>query len=106
MSGKIWAGKTRGQIEAETREKENRAVELRRNNVDYTGIAAELGYASESGARQAVDRALRRHEEPNVDALRRLDNAKLDDLERIVRQELARDDLFLVQFGKIVYNRR
>ena len=74
-------GKTRAQIELETRHREAEAVRLRAANMSYDEIARQLGWSNDSAARKAVQRALARHEEDNIDELRKVENAKLDLLE-------------------------
>lgn len=66
--------------DAEQLEREKKALELRRAGIDYDAIATEVGYASRSGAYQAVQRALARVVTPGVDELR---TAEVDRLDRL-----------------------
>ena len=43
------------------RDRDARAVELRRRHLNYRQIATEMGYAAQSGAYLAVQRGLARH---------------------------------------------
>jgi hypothetical protein len=63
-----------------------KAVDLRKKRLPYRVIAAECGYAEESGARKAVERALTALREATAESaeeLRQLDLATLDELERM-----------------------
>jgi len=96
-------GKTKAQIETETREREQEAVRLRALNWSYEAISDSLGWANGTSARKAVQRALDRHEEDNVDELRRVENAKLDMLEAELMRILT-DRWHRVDHGKIVFD--
>lgn len=54
------------------------AVELRVQGHTYAHIAAQLGYADESGARHAVQRNLDRREAESIDELRAVHSARLE----------------------------
>lgn len=95
------AGRSRGQITADVRERERRAVELVRLGRDYAQIAEELGYSTESGARLAVKRALARVAEPEVEKLREIETTRLVDLMRRC-YELLEQDHVVVSHGRVV----
>lgn len=62
------------------------AVDLRKQRLPYRVIAERCGYAEESGARKAVERALTALREATAESaeeLRQLDLATLDELERM-----------------------
>lgn len=63
-----------------TLDKERRALEMRRAKASYTDIARAVGYSSASGAYEAVQRAIKRHTQGNVEELRR---EELDMLDRL-----------------------
>jgi hypothetical protein len=98
---KLTKGKTRAQIEVETRERENHALRLRREDWDYASIAAEIGWASHAAARLAVQRALNRFAEEDAEALRDIEDDKLRSYERAVLEEIRRDHV-VVSHGKII----
>lgn len=62
-----------------------RLLTLRTAGMTYTQIAQEMGYADASGARQALLRALDRHEAENAAELRAIENMRLDSDERVLR---------------------
>lgn len=62
-----------------------RLLTLRAARMTYAQIAEELGYADASGARNALLRALDRHEAENVAQLRTLENLSMDTDERALR---------------------
>ena len=59
------------------------ALELRKAGASYDAIARQCGYASKSGAYQAVQRELHRMMQEPADDVRTLEVARLDDLYRI-----------------------
>lgn len=68
-------------LEAEA--KRAKAVELRRSGASYSRIAAELGYASESGARKAVNEALERliaETNETTEEVRRIELERIDSM--------------------------
>lgn len=70
-----------------------RALELRLEGKRWAEIAAELGYSDHTGALRAVDAALDRHESPNVEAVRKLQDARLEALyERSWSDAMAGDE--------------
>lgn len=70
--------------------KENalKALELRKRGWSFQKIADEIGYKSESGARNAVNRLLQKTEFEAVKDYRKLKLLQLDELYQEVRQEL------------------
>ena len=62
-----------------------RLLRLRAARMTYEQIAAEMGYADKAAARNALIRALQRHEAENVTELRTLENLALDADERVLR---------------------
>lgn len=97
-------GKTRAQLEVESREREGNALRLRREGLDYEEIAAQVGWESEAGARHAVQRALRRHHEPDVEAFRQIEGQRLSSYMTGLLRELERDH-YVVSHGRVVYDR-
>jgi hypothetical protein len=73
----------------EQRDKDARAVELRRRHLNYRQIAAEMGYADQSGAYLAVQRGLADTQAEANDEVRRLELERLDDLARAAQRVLA-----------------
>jgi hypothetical protein len=61
-------------------DKARKAVELRRTGASYDAIAGQLGYANRSGAWKAVQQALKRSVRESGDAVRQLENDRLDRL--------------------------
>lgn len=59
------------------------ALELRKAGASYDAIARQCGYASKSGAYQAVQREIHRMMQEPADDVRQLEVARLDDLYRI-----------------------
>lgn len=69
-----------------------RLLRLRAARMTYEQIASEMGYADKAAARNALIRALTRHEAENVTELRTLENLALDDDERTLRGIIADRD--------------
>ena len=67
-----------------------RLLTLRAQGLSYEAIALETGYSDASGARNALLRALDRHEVERADDLRAVENARYDASERALRMILAR----------------
>ena len=86
----------------EVRQREVEAVKLRAQHRTYDEIAQIMGWSDESTARKAVQRALQRNEEENVEELRRVENAKIDLAEqeawRILRTRWTK-----VDHGRVMY---
>jgi hypothetical protein len=79
---------TRRETEEEAREKQARAVDLRRAGASFSEIAQALGYADQSGAKKAVEAAIRRHEfEATADMLK-MDLARLDEYTKLATHRL------------------
>ena len=74
-----------GHDQATDRANAIRLLTLRAAGMSYEQIAQEVGYADGSGARQALLRALQRHESENVAELRQIENLRLDTDERALR---------------------
>lgn len=60
-------------------------MRLRMMGMTYEQMAQEAGYADGSGARQALLRALDRHEAENATQLRHVENLRMDADERVLR---------------------
>ncbi|BDB41980.1 hypothetical protein Mkiyose1088_13880 [Mycobacterium kiyosense] len=69
---------TQNRPDAAERERARAAVELRVQGHPFAHIAAQLGYADESGARHAVSRSLARREAESIDELRAVHSARLE----------------------------
>lgn len=65
-----------------TRDRDARAVELRRRNLHYRQIADQLGLKSTSAAYDAVRRGLADQHQENADEVRRMELDRLDDIAR------------------------
>lgn len=70
-----------------------RLLRLRAARMTYAQIAQTEGYADAAGARNALIRALQRHEAENVTELRALENLALDDDERALRTIITNGEL-------------
>ena len=95
-------GKTKAQIEAETRQRETAAVGLRATGMHYDDIAVQLGWANESSARSAVQRSLDRNNEVEVATYRQLQAVRYVEMEKVA-WEVIRTTHFAVNFGKVAY---
>lgn len=62
------------------KEKAVQALALRKTGATYEQIAQALGYASRGAAHRAVQRLLKAHEVEEVDALRKLEDSRLDEM--------------------------
>lgn len=82
-----------GQDQAIDRANAVRLLTLRAAGLTYDQIAREVGYADGSGARNALLRALDRHEAENAAHLRTLENMRLDSDERVLRGIIGNSDL-------------
>ena len=78
------------------REKQIRALELRKAKVPYHVIAEELGYASPSGAKQAVDRAIRAMQFEAARDVVMQDLMTLDEMQMRCMDAMRKGDLFQV----------
>lgn len=63
-----------------TRDKDSRALDLRRRGLHYAQIAAEMGYRSPSSAHDAVQRALADTAREAAEEVRQVEAQRLDDL--------------------------
>jgi hypothetical protein len=88
----------------ETRERDAQAVEYRRNHLSYPQIAAALGYKTNAGAYQAVQRGLAdMHREP-ADEVRQLEVERLDAIARGFQRVFATRHYVVAPGGKVVRN--
>jgi hypothetical protein len=87
----------------ETRERDARAVELRRRHLNYQQIATEMGWASPSAACQSVQRGLAdMAQEPSAE-VRQMELDRLDDIARGFQRIFAtRHYVVSVGAGKVV----
>lgn len=83
------------------RDRDARAVELRRRNLNYKQIAAEMGYASQSSAYEAVQRGLNDTQAETNDEVRRMELERLDDLARSALRVLATKHYAIAPGGKL-----
>jgi hypothetical protein len=96
-------GKTKSQAEIESALRDAKAVDLRVQGKTLQEIAGTLGWGHRQTAADAITRALRRNEWPQVEALRALESEKLDRNERRCLELL--DKLYFVvslRTGKLV----
>lgn len=87
-------------------EKQRQALELRKQGMAYSDIAAELGYKSASGAHAAVRTALKKTLHEPADELRRLENARLDALLAALWPAITKGDPKAVAAGVKISERR
>ncbi|MDA8322213.1 MAG: hypothetical protein M0030_20715 [Actinomycetota bacterium] len=85
----------------QTRERDLRALELRRLNMTYAQIAREMGWRSQAAAHQAVQRALADSVAEPAAEVRQMELDRLDEIARVYRRVLARDHL-VVADGRVV----
>ena len=88
LSGALPASERRGvpgHDQAHDRAAGAELMRLRMMGLSYAQIAQEAGYADGSGARNALLRALDRHEAENATQLRTVENLRLDADERALR---------------------
>lgn len=76
-------------------------MSLRNQGFAYDQIADRLGFSGESGAREAVKRALARATDREVATLREVEASRITDLMARCYEELGREH-FVVQFGRVV----
>lgn len=103
------AGKSKGktspyQMEAE--ERQAAAMELRKRGVSYARIAAELGYASPSGAYEAVKAGMMKTLREPADELRKLEMDRLDDMLESIGEGLLAGDLDSIGMALRIAERR
>jgi hypothetical protein len=79
--------------DADDRVRASKALERRLSGATYASIATEMGYASEAGPRNAIDRMLGRIEAEGVAQLRQLESMKLDALQSACWEQAVAGDL-------------
>ncbi|MHA3021138.1 hypothetical protein ACXPWS_12855 [Mycobacterium sp. BMJ-28] len=94
------------QPNADERRRAALALELRTCGMTYGAVAAQLGYADESGARKAVDRLLSRIEHGGVTELRQLEGQRLDAMQRAVWAQACGGDLDAIKAALAIMGRR
>lgn len=72
----------------EAREKQARAVDLRRAGASFSEIAQALGYHDQSGAKKAVEAAIRRFEFEATKEMLHMDLARLDEYAKLATHRL------------------
>jgi len=98
--------RTHGKRAEEAREKEAKALELRRAGVTYDVIAAQVGWADAATANKAVRRAIARSMQDDVEAVREIELDRLDRLERSVWANALQGDLGSVRAVLNIMERR
>lgn len=86
-------------------ERDARAVELRRRKLNYRQIADQMGYASASSAREAVQRGLRDTIAEPSEEVRQMMLDSLDDLARTVLRVMSKPHLVVSQ-GRVMLDPR
>lgn len=87
----------------EARDRDTKALELRRINLTYAQIAERMGWRSASAAHDAVQRALADSvAEPSAE-VRQLELERLDDMARHLYRILGRAHYVVTQAGRLVY---
>jgi hypothetical protein len=99
-------GYRRNKPDAPDRVKAGKALDLRLSGMSYADIADRLGYAGESGPRNAVDRLLGRVEADNATELRRLESLKLDMLQSAVWDQAVAGDSDSIKVALAIHDRR
>lgn len=94
-------GNGRWTTNMETVERDAKAATLRRDGWTWREIARELGFADEAGAYNSAKRAMSRIPLEGAADLRRMENERLDDMERRAREVLERRH-FRIANGQIV----
>ena len=82
------------------------AVEMRMMGSSYEEIAEILGYASKSGAWQAVNRAIDKHVETSIDLYRIDGLARLDSMQRLLWVRVNRGDVTAMRIVQSIINQR
>lgn len=90
----------------EAKERQLRALELRKARVTYGDIAKALGYADAGSARKAVIAAMRRQEFELAAEVVRLDLSTLDEMQMRCTEAMRKGDLFQVDRILRVMERR
>lgn len=73
------------------RERQLEALELRKQGFTLEAIAERLGYSSASGAHKAITSALDKHTHKAVDELRKMQLARLDEMQYAIWDEAIKD---------------
>lgn len=89
----------RDRLEVETRQ--NQALRLRREGLEYSDIATKLGYANHTGAMKAALAALNRQPAEDAPIVRQLELERLDALWRAAWRQLNMDHV-LVSHGRVI----
>ena len=92
--------------DAAAAERALQALELRKAGASYESIARHCGYASRSGAYQAVQRELRRTMQEPAEDVRQLELARLDDLYRAMAPKALKGDTWSVDRCLKIMERR
>lgn len=87
-------------------ERQEAALRLRRDGMEYADIARRLNYSGKSGAWKAVATALKKHVAENVDALRIVEGMRLDALQSAVWEAALGGDVAAVRAALAVSERR
>lgn len=86
------------------RDRDSRAVGLKRRGLTYEQIAGEMGYQDASGAWRAVQRGLADAFKEEASALTQLEMERLDALTRLFERIAATKHLVTTPSGKIAEN--
>lgn|SRR5690242_2331270 len=92
--------------DAAAAERALQALALRKEGASYEAIARQCGYASRSGAYQAVQRELRRMMQEPAEDVRQLELARLDDLYRAMAPKALKGDTWSVDRCLKIMERR
>ena len=92
--------------DAAAAERALQALTLRKAGASYEAIARQCGYASRSGAYQAVQRELRRTMQEPAEDVRQLELARLDDLYRAMVPKALTGDTWSVDRCLKIMERR
>jgi hypothetical protein len=95
-------GSTRGRRRSvATREKDARALDLRRRGMTYPQIATELGHKSVSTSYEAVQRAMADVARDAAEEVRALEADRLDELTRVLHRVLLTKHYSVSASGKV-----
>lgn len=92
--------------DADDRVRASKALDRRLAGQTYADIAAELGYASEAGPRNAVDRLLKRVEAEGVTELRHQESLRLDALHGACWDQALAGDLDAIKTVLAIHGAR
>ncbi len=104
MAGKGKAKTRPGQIEAE--ERQAAALNLRKCGVTFEEIARQVGYASASGAYEAVKSAMKKTLREPAEELRGLELARLDTMLEAISENVLAGDLDAIATALRISERR